>query len=93
MKIDPLIKMANQIAAFFEGEGNREQAPSLVATHLRRYWEPRMRREIIAYYNRQGGEGLDEMALKAVALLAAESAKADAAGAPAAGSTADKPAG
>jgi formate dehydrogenase subunit delta len=72
MKIDPLIKMANEIAAFFEGESGPEQAPRLIATHLRRYWEPRMRSEIIAHYGKGGG-GLGELALSGVALLAAES--------------------
>ena len=71
MKVDPLIKMANQIAAFFEGEAGVDGGPPLVATHINRYWEKRMRQEIIAYYRRDGGEGLDEVALKAVALLSA----------------------
>jgi formate dehydrogenase subunit delta len=71
MKVDPLIKMANQIAAFFEGEAGIEAGAQMVATHMSRYWEKRMRQEIIAYYQRDGGEGLDEVALKAVALLAA----------------------
>lgn len=75
MKIDPLIKMANEIAAFFEGESGREETPRLVATHLRRYWEPRMRREIIAHYQKGGG-GLGELALNGVAVLAAESTQA-----------------
>jgi formate dehydrogenase subunit delta len=72
MKVEPLIKMANQIAAFFEGEAGIDAGARMVATHLSRYWEKRMRAEIIAYYQRDGGEGLDEVALKAVALLAAE---------------------
>jgi formate dehydrogenase subunit delta len=79
MKIDALLKMANEIAAFFAGESGPEEAPRLVATHLRRYWEPRMRREIIAHYER-GGAGLDECARNAVALLAAESAQGTPAG-------------
>ena len=72
MKVEPLIKMANQIAAFFEGEAGPEGGARLVATHFNRYWEKRMREEIIAYYRRTGGEGLDEVALKAVELLAAD---------------------
>lgn len=72
MKIEALIKMANEIAAFFEGEGGEQEGPGLVASHLRRFWEPRMRREIIAYYQANGGEGLDEVARRAVGLLAAE---------------------
>jgi formate dehydrogenase subunit delta len=73
MKIDALIKMANQIAAFFDGEGghNTEEAATLVATHLRRYWEPRMRKQIVEHLQSHGGEGLDELARSGVALLAA----------------------
>jgi formate dehydrogenase subunit delta len=73
MKIDALIKMANQIGAFFDGEGGAdhpEEAAKLTATHLRRYWEPRMRSQIIEYFQTQGGEGLDEVAKSGVALLA-----------------------
>jgi formate dehydrogenase subunit delta len=71
MKIDALIKMANQIADFFDAESGAE-APAAVANHLRRYWEPRMRKDILTHYDLNAGEGLDEIALKAVALLAAE---------------------
>lgn len=71
MKIDALIKMANEIAAFFEGEGGELDAPEQMATHLRKFWEPRMRREIVAYYQTDGS-GLDEVAQKSVALLAAD---------------------
>jgi formate dehydrogenase subunit delta len=73
MKIDPLIKMANEISAFFQSEDDHEHASHLVATHLRRYWEPRMRKEIIAY-QATGGAGLNEIALRGVELLAAEKA-------------------
>jgi formate dehydrogenase subunit delta len=71
MKIEALIKMANQIADFFQGEAGAD-APAAVASHLRRYWEPRMRKDMLTHYELNGGEGLDEVALKGVALLAAE---------------------
>ena len=71
MKVEALIKMANQITAFFEAESGEQDAPAMIASHLRRFWEPRMRREIIAYCETDGS-GLDELALRAVKLLAAE---------------------
>lgn len=74
MHIDSLIKMANQIGAFFDGEAGNdhpEAAAKLTATHLRRYWEPRMRTQMIEYFNSNGGEGLDEVAKSGVAMLAA----------------------
>jgi formate dehydrogenase subunit delta len=72
MKIDPLITMANQIGAFFAGEyaNNPEEAAKMAATHLRRYWEPRMRSQMIEYFKSNGGEGLDEVAKSGVAMLA-----------------------
>ncbi|MDP2822837.1 MAG: formate dehydrogenase subunit delta [Sulfuritalea sp.] len=47
MNRDNLIKMANQIGAFFEAMPDREQAIQDVANHLRRTWEPRMREQIL----------------------------------------------
>jgi formate dehydrogenase subunit delta len=72
MKIEALIKMANEISYFFEGEAGHEGAPAAVASHLKRYWEPRMRKDILKHYELNAGEGLEEVALKAVGILAAE---------------------
>jgi formate dehydrogenase subunit delta len=71
MNIEQLVKMANDIGAFFHGESTADQAPRDVARHLRRNWEPRMRREIVAHW-RAGAAGLDEPARTAVGLLAAD---------------------
>ncbi|RQS20730.1 formate dehydrogenase subunit delta [Burkholderia sp. Bp8998] len=43
-----LIDMANQIGAFFESMPDREEALSGIADHIRRFWEPRMRRALLA---------------------------------------------
>jgi formate dehydrogenase subunit delta len=48
MNPDTLIKMANQIGAFFEAMPDREQAVKDIASHLRRTWDPRMRTELLA---------------------------------------------
>lgn len=64
-----LTKMVNDIAEFFVGESGADQAVADVASHMRRYWDPRMRREIVAYYA-QGGDGLSDVSRKAVAQLA-----------------------
>ena len=70
MKIDHLVTMANQIGAFFNSEADKAVAAKSVATHLTRYWDPRMRREIVAHYKEAGGAGLDPVPRSAVALLA-----------------------
>jgi formate dehydrogenase subunit delta len=41
--------MANQIGSFFDSFSDRELARNEVAKHLSRFWDPRMRRAIMAY--------------------------------------------
>jgi formate dehydrogenase subunit delta len=67
--MDPhhLVAMANEIAAFFAAE-DPGKASENVANHLRRYWDPRMRRHIVEHAG-NGGEGLSEVARAGVALL------------------------
>ena len=64
---DNLVKMANQISQFFEAESG-DAAPAGIAEHIRKFWDPRMRRHIVEY-SRSGGDGLRPPAAKAVALL------------------------
>jgi formate dehydrogenase subunit delta len=64
--------MANQIATFFAGE-DRETAVAATADHLRKFWDPRMRAEIIAH-GRAGGEGLSEVARQALLLVTEDAA-------------------
>ena len=67
--MDPqhLVDMVNEIAAFFVGEEPAKAADN-VANHLRRYWDPRMRRQIIAHAS-AGGAGLTEVAKAGVGLI------------------------
>jgi len=61
-----LVKMANEIAAFFEAEPDRAAAIEGVAGHLKRFWDPRMRREIVQWVDEHNGEGLTELAAAAI---------------------------
>jgi len=70
MDIQHLVKMANNIASFFEAEPDAAKGAKSVADHLKNFWDPRMRREIVAHYREKGGAGLDPVARSAVALLA-----------------------
>ncbi len=70
MPPEKLVRMANQIATFFAAQG-ADAAPAAVAAHLRQFWDPRMRRTIIAHAA-TGGAGLDPVAAAAIARLAAE---------------------
>src|ERR1700756_1265535 len=70
MNIDLLIKRANEIGDFFAGTAEPEEAARAVANHLKRYWEPRMRAQMIAYCEQRRGAGLSDLARSAVAQLA-----------------------
>jgi formate dehydrogenase subunit delta len=69
MNIDLLIKMANEIGDFFTGTGDQAEAVQAVANHLKRYWEPRMRAQMLRYYEERAGAGLSDVARGAVAVL------------------------
>ena len=63
-----LVAMINEIAAFFAVEDPNKGAEN-VANHLRRYWDPRMRRQIVEHAGK-GGEGLSPIAKAGVELIA-----------------------
>ncbi|ACR28040.1 formate dehydrogenase subunit delta [Burkholderia glumae] len=48
MKVDHLITMANQIGTFFGSMPDHDEAVNGIADHIRRFWEPRMRRTLLA---------------------------------------------
>jgi len=60
MHVEHLIKMANQIGDFFEAMPDRTQALEDAAQHIKRFWEPRMRREFLAHIDSAGASGLNE---------------------------------
>jgi formate dehydrogenase subunit delta len=67
MSPDKMVHMANQIATFFRSQPDEDPAER-VAAHLRDYWEPRMRAQLVAYV-REGGEGLDDTVREAARLI------------------------
>jgi formate dehydrogenase subunit delta len=66
--VDPktLVHMANRIGEFFQAMPDREEALQGVATHIRKFWDPRMRRELLAYVDQTQGKGLSEVVLSAL---------------------------
>jgi formate dehydrogenase subunit delta len=66
MDIDNLVHMANRIAEFFEAMPDPAEARDGVAQHLQRYWEPRMRRQLMAHVQENAGVGLRPLVLAAV---------------------------
>lgn len=63
MSPDKLVRMANQIATFFRSQP-REDATTLIADHLRDFWDPRMREELRSHIG-AGGDGLDDLVVQA----------------------------
>jgi formate dehydrogenase subunit delta len=69
VEITRLVAMANDIANFFDSDPDKAVAAEGVRSHISRFWEPRMRREILAHLEK-GGAGLSPTARDAVARLA-----------------------
>lgn len=68
MDIHNLVRMANQIGSFYESYPDPVEAASEIASHLRKFWAPRMRSQMLAYVDNQNGEGLHEAVLAAIKL-------------------------
>ncbi len=66
MDIHNLVKMANQIGAFFESMPDREQAMADIATHIKKFWEPRMRKTILQKMDGGEAEELSPMVREAI---------------------------
>ncbi len=63
-----MLHKANSIADFFESYPH-DEAVAGIANHLRMYWVPRMRAQIIEYVRDHGSEGLKPLACEAVGKL------------------------
>lgn len=67
MQIDKLVYMVNQITHNFAVHGEAK-AIAATAEHLKLFWDPRMRREILAHLA-AGGEGLEPVSRAALERL------------------------
>jgi formate dehydrogenase subunit delta len=54
MDIENLIRMGNQIASFYESYPDQVEARKEIASHLKKFWAPRMRTELLNYVDREG---------------------------------------
>lgn len=68
MNIQRLVAMVNDISQYFAAEPDPVAGAAGVADHLRRFWEPGMRKQIVAHLA-AGGEGLLPLAKKGVERL------------------------
>ncbi|UEM19128.1 formate dehydrogenase subunit delta [Skermanella mucosa] len=67
MDTKELVRMANQIAGFFQSYP-RDEAVAETAAHIRSFWEPRMRSRLLDHAA-AGGEDLHEIAREAAGIL------------------------
>lgn len=67
---DTLVRMANDIGKFFRAQGE-QRAIDGIASHIKLFWEPRMKKQIFAHLD-EGGAGLDPLPLKALQKLKAD---------------------
>ena len=61
MDLDNLIVMANRIGSFFAAQPDRDEALAGIADHVKKFWEPRMRAQILAAVGTEAGAGLSEI--------------------------------
>ena len=66
LAMERLVGMANQIGDFFEDMPDREQAKADIANHLKKFWEPRMRKAIVQKMDGGEAEGLRPMVREAI---------------------------
>jgi formate dehydrogenase subunit delta len=66
MDMQNLIRMANQIGDFFAAMPEQEEALQGIAGHLQKFWEPRMRRQLLGYLDTENGKGLDPIVVSAI---------------------------
>jgi formate dehydrogenase subunit delta len=66
MNTDNLVRMVNRIGAFFASMPDRQEALEGIATHIQRFWEPRMRRQLLAHVDERHGDGIDAVVLSAL---------------------------
>lgn len=58
MDINKLVHMANRIGDFFQAMPDRTQAQRDLADHIRKFWEPRMRKTLRIHLDTTSASGL-----------------------------------
>lgn len=71
--IEHLIRLANRIGSFFEAMPDRDEALHDIVSHIRHFWEPRMRRALLNFLAKQPDGRLGEEELSDIVLLAIRS--------------------
>ena len=61
MNLDNLVDMANRIGEFFDSLPDHDAALDGIADHLKRFWEPRMRRTLLDALDRNESAQVDAL--------------------------------
>ena len=66
--MDPkkLVKMANDIATFFDADPDPAARRAGISGHLRRFWDPRMRLALYRHLDQGMGAGLKDSVIEAL---------------------------
>jgi formate dehydrogenase subunit delta len=67
MDLANLVQMANRIGDFFAAQPDRAEALLGIAEHLRKFWAPPMRRELLAAIDAGQAAGLSDIVAAAIA--------------------------
>lgn len=63
---DNLVKMANQIGTFFASMPDHEEGLEGLASHLKKFWDPRMRKALLAKIDAKEIDDIDDIVLSAI---------------------------
>ena len=66
MNGDQLVRMINDISGFFVSESDQNEAVEGVVGHVTKFWDPRMRSQIVSHVAQTDGAGLTELSKLAV---------------------------
>ncbi|WP_309113705.1 formate dehydrogenase subunit delta [Saccharothrix sp.] len=67
MPVPPTVRLANEIAAQFHHQ-SADRAAAAIAQHIRAFWEPRMREELLQHTT-STPEALDPLVVAAARLV------------------------
>lgn len=66
MDIDNLIKMANQIGSFYDSLPDPDEASREISGHIKKFWAPRMRIQLLDFVEQEDGAGLSPIVLASI---------------------------
>ena len=66
MNSNNLVSLANQIGDFFKAMPDHDEALDGIADHIKKFWDPRMRKALSQHIEQENGQGLQAIVLEAL---------------------------